>query len=365
VIPDEEFFTRETLLAKMSLRALAGETGGFAFTNSNDFDGAFERIVRESSSYYLVGFEPPSSAVRAVHRVAVRVRRPGVDVQSRRSYVSAPIAERSAAGPALSNRLDDLLRQAFPQSGLAMAVHAIPFRMSGQPNATAVIVELSSDNGPESERATTPVALRLLAVGKDGKVRDTRSMIINMPTAGDRHVRAISQLTLRPGEYQLRVGAIAGELAREGTVHYDLVVPDLGRKPIAVSGPILSSQTASGVATAFLPADLAKAFEFVPSTVRSYTADDVLMVLNHVYVNQSIARTPAALTIRIETATGESVATFREELSPPSTSERLPIVTRLPLRGISPGEYRVVVDVQGGGQPRSAYRSQVLFRVVK
>jgi VWFA-related protein len=59
VIPDEDFFTRETLLAKMSLRALAGETGGFAFTNSNDFDGAFERIVRESSSYYLLGFAPP------------------------------------------------------------------------------------------------------------------------------------------------------------------------------------------------------------------------------------------------------------------------------------------------------------------
>jgi VWFA-related protein len=365
VIPDEEFFTRETLLAKMSLRALAGETGGFAFTNSNDFDGAFERIVRESSSYYLLGFEPPSSGVRAVHRIAVRVRRAGVQVQSRRSYVSAPIAERSAAGPSVSNRLDDLLRQALPQSGLAMAVHAIPFRMSGQPNATAVIVELSSDNRPESERATTPVALRLLAVGKDGKVRDARSMIINMPTAGDRPVRAIAQLTLRPGEYQLRVGAIAEELAREGTVHYDLVVPDLGRKPIAVGGPILSSQTASGVATAFLPADLAKAFEFVPSTARSYRADDVLMVLNHVYVNQSIARTPAALTIRIETATGESIATFREELSAPSTSERLSIVTRVPLEGISPGEYRVVVDVQGGGHAPGGYERQVLFRVVK
>jgi VWFA-related protein len=255
VIPDEDFFTRETLLAKMSLRALTGETGGFAFTNSNDFDGAFERIVRESSSYCLLGFEPPSSsAIRAVHRIAVRVRRPGVHVQSRRSYVSAPIAVRTAAEPSLSHRLDDLLRQALPQSGLAMAVHAIPFRTTGQPHAVAVVVELSSDHRPDIERATTPVALRLLAVGKEGKVRDTRSMILNMPTAGDRHVRAVSQLTLRPGEYQLRVGAIAEELGREGTVHYDLVVPDLGRKPIAVSGPILSSQAASEVATAFLPA---------------------------------------------------------------------------------------------------------------
>jgi VWFA-related protein len=365
VIPDEDYFTRETLLAKMSLRSLADETGGFAFTNSNDFDGAFERIVRESSSYYLLGFEPPSSDIRAVHRIAVRVRREDVRVQSRRSYVSASIAERAAPAPSLSNRLDDLLRQALPQSGLTMAVHAIPFRTPSQPNAVAVVVELSSDRRPEIERATTPVALRLLAVGKDGHVRDTRSMILNMPTAGDLHVRAVSQMTLRPGEYQLRVGAIAEELDREGAVHYDLVVPDLRRKPIAISGPLLSSQAASDVATAFLPADLAKALDFVPSTARSYRADDVLVVLNHVYMNQSSARTPAALTIRIENATGESVATFREELSSPSTSERLPIVTRLPLGERSPGEYRVVVDVQGGGEARSAYKRQVSFRVVQ
>jgi hypothetical protein len=189
-------------------------------------------------------------------------------------------------------------------------------------------------------------------------------MIVNMPAAGDRHVRAVSQLTLRPGEYQLRVGAIAEEIARQGTVHYDLVVPDLRRKPIAISGPILSSRAASEVATAFLPADLAKALDFVPSTARSFSVDDELIVLNHAYVNQSLARTPLALTIRIETASGESVATFREELSSSPTSETLRIVTRVPLGAMSPGAYSVVVDVQGSGKPDRAYRRHVPFRVV-
>ena len=150
-----------------------------------------------------------------------------------------------------------------------MAVHAIPFRTTSQPNAVAVVVELSSDNRPEIERATTSVALRLLAVGKDGKARDTRSMILNLPTAGDRHVRAITQLALRPGEYQLRVAAIADEITREGSVHYDLVVPDLRRKPFAISSPMLSSQATTAVATAFAPADVATALDFVPSTARS------------------------------------------------------------------------------------------------
>jgi hypothetical protein len=368
VIPDEDFFTRETLLAKMSLRALAGETGGFAFTNSNDFDGAFERIVRESSSYYLLGVEPRTPADGGVHRVSVRVRRPGVRVQSRRSYVSEPVAERPAAAPSLSNRLDELLRRALPQSGLAMAVHAHAFRTATQPNGVAVVIELSSDNRPEIERATTPVALRLLAIGKDGNVRDTRSMILNMPTAGERRVRAVLQLTLRPGEYQLRVGAIAEELAREGTVHYDLVVPDLRRKPFATSGPMLSSQGSADVATAFVPADFATALDFVPTTARSYTADDELIVRNHVYLNDRRAKGTVALTIQVLDASGQTMMTFRAELpssEPSDTSATVPVVTRVPLRSLAVGAYRLVVESRSTIRPGNADVREVPFLVVE
>ena len=43
-------------LSQQSLQVLADETGGFAAINRNDFAGAFERAVRENSTYYVLGY---------------------------------------------------------------------------------------------------------------------------------------------------------------------------------------------------------------------------------------------------------------------------------------------------------------------
>jgi hypothetical protein len=62
-----------TGLAHLANRAaffdLGAVTGGFGLIDSNDFAGAFERVIQETSTYYLLGYE---SAVRS---------RPG-DIQS-------------------------------------------------------------------------------------------------------------------------------------------------------------------------------------------------------------------------------------------------------------------------------------------
>src|ERR1019366_4068819 len=39
-----------------TLDALSSETGGFSLVRSNDFSGAFTRIVEAESSYYLIGY---------------------------------------------------------------------------------------------------------------------------------------------------------------------------------------------------------------------------------------------------------------------------------------------------------------------
>jgi VWFA-related protein len=60
------------------------QTGGAAWTNSNNFDGAANRIWRESASFYLLGYSAPITDQR-VHTIDVKVSRKGVTVRARKA----------------------------------------------------------------------------------------------------------------------------------------------------------------------------------------------------------------------------------------------------------------------------------------
>lgn len=64
----------------------ARETGGHAFVNTNDVNGAADRIMREAGSYYLIGVADPPVARKAdLRELDVRVLRRGVTVRARRA----------------------------------------------------------------------------------------------------------------------------------------------------------------------------------------------------------------------------------------------------------------------------------------
>ena len=64
----------------------AGETGGYAFTNTNDLTGAVDRILGEADSYYVVEIpDPPVGRSADLRELDVRVLRRGVSIQARRT----------------------------------------------------------------------------------------------------------------------------------------------------------------------------------------------------------------------------------------------------------------------------------------
>ncbi|PYR74312.1 MAG: hypothetical protein DMF86_18560 [Acidobacteria bacterium] len=75
----------ELRLSQDSLRVLSDETGGFAIVNRNDVVGGMDRIVSDNSSYYVLAYYPPDPRPGRNHRIQVRVSRPGVTVETRRS----------------------------------------------------------------------------------------------------------------------------------------------------------------------------------------------------------------------------------------------------------------------------------------
>jgi Ca-activated chloride channel homolog len=72
------------------LKGLAAETGGgyFELDDSVDLAPTFTKIAHELHTQYVLGFAPPVLDGK-LHRVEVRVNRPGVTVRTRRSYVAA------------------------------------------------------------------------------------------------------------------------------------------------------------------------------------------------------------------------------------------------------------------------------------
>jgi Ca-activated chloride channel family protein len=69
-----------------ALRKLAEETGGgyFELKNTDDLGPTFTRVAQELHSQYLLGFEPQLDG--KVHKIEVRVRRPGLIARGRRTY---------------------------------------------------------------------------------------------------------------------------------------------------------------------------------------------------------------------------------------------------------------------------------------
>lgn len=65
-------------------QSFAVETGGQAWTNTNNYEGAVERIWRESRHYYLLGYVQPINDHR-IHKIEVKVSTPGVTVRARRA----------------------------------------------------------------------------------------------------------------------------------------------------------------------------------------------------------------------------------------------------------------------------------------
>jgi Ca-activated chloride channel family protein len=90
---ETEFFNGQSMVRSKPdsiLNRFANETGGGFFDLKKDADlgASFTRIAQELRSQYLLGFSPAALDGK-VHKLDVRVKRPGLKVRSRRSYVAS------------------------------------------------------------------------------------------------------------------------------------------------------------------------------------------------------------------------------------------------------------------------------------
>jgi Ca-activated chloride channel homolog len=72
------------------LRKIADETGGgyFELTKASELASTFTKVAQELHSQYVIGFTP-MTLDNKVHKLAVKMKQPGMTAQARRSYLAA------------------------------------------------------------------------------------------------------------------------------------------------------------------------------------------------------------------------------------------------------------------------------------
>ena len=255
-------------LGQDSLRTMSEETGGFAVVNRNDFETAFQRIVDDNSSYYVMGYYSTNERRDGrFRRIEVRVKdRPGLVVRARKGYVAprgrAPETKAAAAKDAPSVELKEALESPLPLPSLPLAVTAAVFK---GPNAKGSVVISTFVHGGSlpfaEEGGMFKNDLEVVGIATDVKGKafstDRNTVNLNMKPDTANRVRAtgfrvIQSLDLQPGRYLLRVAVREGNTRKAGMVTYDLEVPEFTKAPLTMSGVALTSAM-SGAAPTIRP----------------------------------------------------------------------------------------------------------------
>jgi VWFA-related protein len=371
----------EVRLAHDSLRTLADETGGLAVLNSNDFTDGFSRIVRDNSSYYVLGYYPTNDRRDGRFRkIEVKLARPDLTVRARRGYVAPrgrPAADRRAESSAgTSAELREVMQNPLSVPGLTMAVFAAPF-LGPAPKASVLIgIQVRGQDltfAPREGLHHNTLELAYVAVDQNGKVQASDRHQVDLRLKPDTFkaversgFRVTARAEMPPGRYQLRVGARETGGGAVGSVHYDFEVPDFGKSSLAVSGLVVTSAAAKLTPTARPDAQLQEVLDGPPTAAREFASDDQLAVFAEVYDNVTSPPHKVDITTAVLSDEGRVMFETAEERS----SEELKgarggygHVARIPLRELQPGLYVLRVEAKSRLGNDEPVRRDVQFRV--
>jgi VWFA-related protein len=241
---DSNATTQETLVT------LAGDTGGRAFLDSNDFSRVFTGVQQDTSLYYLLGYHSTNPARDGrFRRITVRVNRPGVKIEFRRGYY-APADFQHSTRDDRERQLDEELASELPTTDLPVYLSAAYFRIADRKFYVPVSVVVPGSQIPfthnkDQDRAT----LDILGVVTDpdkrpvGQIRDTVKLALNTSQLVQRkNVQYNSGFVLPPGTYHLKFVVRENQSGRLGSFETDLTVPDLKTVPVKMSSIVLANQ---------------------------------------------------------------------------------------------------------------------------
>ena len=323
-----------------TLRVLAENTDGRAIVNRNDIAAGMRQITRDSSAYYLLGYnssQAPSDG--KFHEIKVRVKRPGVQVRARKGYWAMTADDTARAlAPKKDERPSDVtnaLNAVAARTSSAAVVRTWVGTSRGENGKTRVtfvwepIPRTPGDTA--SARSEPPSRVSVMAVGGDGSPY-YRGKVEGTPANGATPAKGGQvSFEVNPGKVQMRL-SVEGAMSQVlDTEMRDLTVPDLTSPQSMLGTPaIYRARTLRDFQT--LKTDAAA----MPIATREFSRTDRVLVRVPAY---GPGDTPPTVAVRLLNRAGQPMADVPVTPAPQHGEQQL----ELPLSGLASGEYLIEI----------------------
>jgi VWFA-related protein len=302
-----------------TLQTLASDTGGTAFTDSNDFGEAFDKVEQQISSYYILGYASTNPTLDGRYRrIDVRLKKKmDARVKAREGYY----ADRDFSHTSKADREDQLQEQlmmAIPATDVPLFVTAGYFRLPSSQTCAGAGRGRGGfrggaggfgRGGPVPDTSTcyyVPISLAVpgdaVPPSKDaetldvrGYVRDERGMpfatikdTLTVPpaskdTLAERQVLYQTGTMLPAGHYSAKIVVRENTTGQMGTFELPITVPDLKQEPVRVSSVVLSTQIADATGRKTVSPLVHDNVEIVPNLTHVVNQDQKLFFYYEVY----------------------------------------------------------------------------------
>ena len=346
-----------------SLRVLAEETDGRAIVNRNDLEAGLKQVVRDSSAYYLLGYNSTQAPTDGkFHEIKVKVKRSGLQVRARRGYwaLTAEETARATAPPkpeperGLTEALANVSSQSASRGKLIRTWIGTGPGESGKSRVTFVWEPMPPVPGEQRRDGAT--RLSLIAAGADGRAYYRGKVPSDeAPAAGSGQVAGVQSSAVEfdatPGRMQLRlsVEGASGQMIDSDVL--DVVVPDYTAPQVTLTTPqVLRARTAIEV----------RQFNANPNAVPA--ADREFRRTERLLIRFSAigpgTETPET-EVRLLNRAGQRMSDLPTQ--PVTGAEASRLQVDLPLAGLPAGEYVVEVKSSAGGSEAKQF---IGFRVI-
>jgi VWFA-related protein len=358
------------------LAALAEGTGGFTIFNTNDLLGGLQRIGKEQSEFYILGYVPSDTPEGSCHTLKVKLSRGGTNVRSRSGYCNVRTGN-TLEGKPVEKQLES--RAAAAQAGsIHGGMQAPYFYTSANVARVNLAMEIPADAvhfNKEKGKYNANLSVLGIAYRADGSVGARFSDTVNLNLDKDEWkqftqnpYRYENQFDASPGTYKLTVVLSAGGDAF-GKFETPLQIDAYDGKHFSLGGVALANnaQKLGDIPTSLDAALLedrtplvVHGLQIMPSGTNRFKRDENVIVYSEIYEPLLTSDNPPKIGLgyRILDRASKKEVMFTGVVTADAFIQKgnpvVPVGLKVNVKDLAPGAYCLVmqaVDAAGNKAP--------------